>query len=339
MEAKFFNGSQSQWDEYVTNNHKGSIYNLFSWGAFLQDIYKLKPVFLAVYDNSNIIGVALLILMRNHRFKYIMVSLPFFCTGGILADNSQARKVLLRKIRELTNSYRCEYTQMRIDDIDNEFDYDFIDKRKSTFVLPLDVDHEKVFNGFGKQIRRRIRKGYNSGCEIDISKKYLDDFYSIYRSNMHFLGSPVHKKLFYSRIIEQFPENYTILVVKYEGKVIGAQVLSYFKDTVYLPLASSLRDYNKYSPNHLLYWESIKFGCENGYAFCDFGRSTIGSGPHVFKKQWNARETTLNYCYFYSKTHQHGNTNSNLKLISEGWKRLPLSVTNTVGPHLAKWLP
>jgi len=341
MKVEVFEGSQNQWDEYVLNCDQASIYSLYSWGGFFKSIYNLKPIFLAVYDDNNIIGVASLVLMKNHLLKTIMVSLPYLCTGNILADNYHSKQLLLQKVRELTEEYGCSYTLMRLEESVREQDFDYVDKQKSTFVLPLDSDHEKVFKGFGKQIRRRIRKGYKSGCEIRISKDYLDDFYEIYRTNMRFLGSPVHKKRFYSNILSQFPDNYTVLVVLYEGKVIGAQLLSYFKNTVYLPLASSLREYNKYSPNHLLYWESIKYGCENGYKFCDFGRSTVGSGPHVFKKQWNAEEKPLVYCYFDSKNSiSHGsNSNSKLKLVSNVWKRLPLAATNSIGPYLSKWLP
>ena len=77
---------------------------------------------------------------------------------------------------------------------------------------------------------------------------------------MRLLGSPAHKRSFYSEVLNRFPDNYSILVILYNNKVIGAQLLSYFKNTVYLPLASSLKEYNEYSPNHLLYWESVNSG-------------------------------------------------------------------------------
>jgi lipid II:glycine glycyltransferase (peptidoglycan interpeptide bridge formation enzyme) len=214
--------------------------------------------------------------------------------------------------------------------------------RKGKFVLTLDNDYEKVFKGFEHQVRRRIRKGYKSGCEIDISKKYFDDFYDIYRTNMQLLGSPSHKRSFYTEILNRFSDNYTILAVLHKNKVIGTQLLSYFKNTVYLPLASSLKEYNEYSPNQLLYWESIKFGCVNGYEFCDFGRSTIGSGPYVFKKQWNALEIPITYCYLYSKngmSKKNSNSYDMLNFVSELWKRTPIQITNFIGPYLSKWLP
>ena len=339
--VEHYQGSQTQWDEYVINHHDSTIYHLYNWGIFFKDIYKFKPIYLAAYDKDrNIAGLALLIFMRNHFFQPIMVSLPFFCTGCLLFDNLKVQKLLLEQIRKLTKSYKCNYTLIRLYNNNNNA-FNFIDNQKVTFVLPLEPDSEKVFKRVSKQIRRRIRKGYKSGCEIAISKKYIDAFYEIYRTNMHYLGSPVHKKSFYSTIIDYFPENYTILVVLFQGQVIGAQLLSYFKDTVYLPLASSLRHFNKYSPNHLLYWESIKYGCEKGYSFCDFGRSTKGSGPYVFKKQWNAQEIPLTYCYFNRNEHylRTSGTFSFLDLASKAWRHLPINVTNFIGPYLSKWLP
>ena len=230
---------------------------------------------------------------------------------------------------------------LKLENISKEFNFGYIDQQKKSFILSLEKDQENVFSRFDKQIRRRIRKGYKLGCEIDISKKYIDDFYNIYRTNMRLLGSPVHKKSFYTGVLDQFPDNYTVLVVLKSGKVIGAQLLSYFNKTVYLPLAASLKEYNNYSPNHLLYWESIKYGCANGYEYCDFGRSTVDSGPYVFKKQWNAEEISLNYCFYQSENtdNYEGNNYSKLQLVSDLWKKMPLQVTNFLGPHLSKWLP
>lgn len=342
MKVELFKDNPEQWDKYVLSNDNASVYHLYAWGTFFKGIYKFKPLNLVVYDGDVIVGITTLIIMRNHLMKKIMVSLPYFCVGGILVDNSSVEQLILIKIKELTISYNCSYTVLRNNNISNESDYDYIDKQKSTFILPLNADSDKVFNSFEKQIRRRIRKGYKSGCKIDISKKYINDFYDIYRTNMRLLGSPVHRKSFYSEILNRFSENYTILVVLYKNKVIGVQLLSFFKNTVYLPLASSLKEYNEYSPNHLLYWESIKFGCENGYELCDFGRSTIGSGPYTFKQQWNAKEITLNYCYFYSNDVMDKNSNNSygkLELVSELWKRMPLALTNTIGPYLSKWIP
>lgn len=342
MKIEIFEDSPGRWDEYVLNNDNASIYHLHDWGTFFKHIYKFKSLNLVVYEGNVIVGITTLILMRNHLMKKMFVSLPYFCVGGILADNSYVEKLILKKVKELTISHKCSYTLLRNAQINNKSGYDYIDRQKATFVLPLETDSEKVFSRFERQVRRRIRKGYKSGCEIDISKKYLDDFYDIYRRNMRHLGSPAHKKAFYTEILNQFPDNYTFLVVLNKKKVVGAQLLSYFKNKIYLPLASSLREYNEYSPNHLLYWESIKFGCENGYEFCDFGRSTIGSGPYIFKKQWNAKEYPLSYCYFYSKgnmNNQNGHSYGKLRLVSQLWKQMPLKTTNILGPYLSKWLP
>lgn len=341
MKVETFKGNPNQWDNYVLNNPNASIYHLYAWGEFFKDIYKFKSINLVAYDGDSIVGIVQLILMKNHLQKKILVSLPYFCNGGILAENSTAEQKILEKIRDLITHYKCSYSLLRNENISNVLNYDYINKQKSSFVLQLDTDYNKVFGGFRKQIRRRIRKGYKSGCTIDLSKRYFNEFYDIYRINMRLLGSPAHKKSFYYEILNRFSENYNVLVVLFENKVIGAQLLSYFKNTVYLPLASSLREYNKYSPSHLLYWESIKFGCENGYHFCDFGRSTIGSGPHIFKKQWNATVTPLDYCYMYpdGRVNKNDNSYGELEIVSRLWKRMPLKVTNFLGPYLSKGLP
>jgi len=342
MDVEIYNKGPGEWNEYVGTHPAANIYHLYEWGVFFEEFYNFKPFYLAVNDGDSIVGVVPLVLMKNYAMKNVLVSLPFFCIGGILSSHPDVEGLLLEKIKKILADNKCDHVLLRSEHVEDISKFGHISKVKSTFVLPLDVDSEKVFSGFQKQIRRRIRKGYKFGCKIDISPKYFDDFFDIYRKNMRLLGSPAHKSSFYSEVLKRFPENYNVLVVLYEGEVIGAQLLSYFKETVYLPLASSLREYNRYSPNQLLYWESIKYGCENGYKFCDFGRSTVGSGSYLFKKQWNALEVPLYYCYCNTKNHRvcvDGELNKKLELVSNLWKQTPLAVTNVLGPFLSKFLP
>jgi hypothetical protein len=50
-----------------------------------------------------------------------------------------------------------------------------------------------------------------------------------------------------------------------------------------VPWASSLREFFSLCPNNLLYWEMIRWGCENGYQRFDFGRSSPNSGTITSK--------------------------------------------------------
>jgi len=63
-----------------------------------------------------------------------------------------------------------------------------------------------------------------------------------------------------------------------------------FRDALIVLWASSYREYFSLCPNNLLYWEMIRWGCEQGYRRFDFGRSSPQSGTYHFKKQWGTIE-------------------------------------------------
>lgn len=96
------------------------------------------------------------------------------------------------------------------------------------------------------------------------------------------------------------------------------------------------------SPNMLLYWSVLKFSCETGYRFFDFGRSTLGEGTYQFKKQWGAQSIQLYWHYWlreYGKLPELNPKNPKYQLAIRVWKKLPVSVTRILGPHIAKNLP
>ena len=104
--------------------------------------------------------------------------------------------------------------------------------------------------------------------------------------------------------------------------------------------ASSYRKFLILKPNMFLYWNVLTFAAEQGYEFLDFGRSSHGSGTYEFKLQWGAVPSNLCWGYWLNhrasvpSTREHG-----MQVASRMWQRLPLSVTNVLGPTLVKHIP
>jgi lipid II:glycine glycyltransferase (peptidoglycan interpeptide bridge formation enzyme) len=169
----------------------------------------------------------------------------------------------------------------------------------------------------------------------------LHEFYRVFAINMRDLGSPVHARGFFRAILECFGEVARVVLVKRDGVPLGGLISIAFKDTLYVPWASSLREYATLCPNMLLYWETLRRGCKDGFARFDFGRSTRGSGTYRFKRQWGAAETQL-YWYIiplagrrYTKI--SGNDDTGV-LMQRLWSRLPLGVTRMLGPRIRRYL-
>ena len=158
------------------------------------------------------------------------------------------------------------------------------------------------------------------------------------------LGEPLRleKVDLFKNIVEAFPKTSEVALVRLGEKPVGGGLILSFKDTVYMPSASSLRSHFHLCPNNLLYWEVIKRACDSGYPTFDFGRSTVGSGTYHFKKQWGAAVTSLHWQYVLldgKKMPRLNPSNPRFKVFIEIWKRLPVRIATSLGSRITRGLP
>jgi hypothetical protein len=123
------------------------------------------------------------------------------------------------------------------------------------------------------------------------------------------------------------------VLVNKGSATVGGLVALAFKDRVIVPWATCLKEHFALCPNMLLYWETIRTACLEGFARFDFGRSTRQSGTYHFKRQWGAEEEPLFWYRIPIPAHQ-----SSSDRLARMWQRLPLAVTRQVGPHIRKYL-
>ena len=92
----------------------------------------------------------------------------------------------------------------------------------------------------------------------------------------------------------------------------------------------------------LLYWSCLKFACEQGYRVFDFGRSTVGESTYRFKEQWGAVHHPMFWHYWMEKEGELPEinpSNPKYKFAIDVWKRLPVALTNLLGPRLVRNIP
>jgi CelD/BcsL family acetyltransferase involved in cellulose biosynthesis len=91
----------------------------------------------------------------------------------------------------------------------------------------------------------------------------------------------------------------------------------------------------------LLYWETIRTVCADGFARFDFGRSTRQSGTYRFKRQWGAQEEPLFWYRIPIGARRPSSMTSDDHsgaLATRMWQRLPVTVTRHIGPCIRRYL-
>ena len=159
---------------------------------------------------------------------------------------------------------------------------------------------------------------------------------------MRDLGSPAQSKQLIDSILQHFPHNSWLVVIKLHGRPVAAGFLLAAGNTMEIPLASTIRRVNPLSMNMLLYWEILKFAISKNYSHFDFGRSSIGAGTYRFKRQWGAKPKQLYWHYWLGKSDAPPSLNPDnpkYSLIISLWKRLPVPIANFLGPMIVKNIP
>jgi FemAB-related protein (PEP-CTERM system-associated) len=158
----------------------------------------------------------------------------------------------------------------------------------------------------------------------------------------HSLGTPIFPKKFFDAFLEIFGDQSQILLVRNKDNIPVAAVMTFFfKDQVVPYWAGSLFEYRNLSPNDFMYWELMRYGCENGYNFFDYGRSKKDTGSFHFKRHWGFEPKQLAYQYHLNRVDEIPNLSPNnpkYKKKIEMWRKIPHFATKIIGPPIAKYL-
>lgn len=336
---------KERWDSYVERHPDASPYHLFAWKEAVEKAYGHEGYYLIAESNKSICGVLPVVHMKLPFMYNQMVALPFCDYGKSLVENNASYDQLIDKIISIAKNLNCELIEVRSqkeyssmqDDmpIDRHFD-------KCRMILNLPESSDLLLSSFKSKLRSQVRKSEKNGLTFRWGHEGdLDSFYSVFSKNMLDMGSPVHSKKWFSEIIRCYGDNCRMGVVDISGETVGVGIILIVGDKVSIPWASTLREYNRYSPNMLLYWNFLKFASDNGFSVFDFGRSSIGSGTYKFKAQWGSKPVELDWYDINisgeSRKDKSGNS-SKRDIAARIWSKMPLQLANTMGPVIRRYI-
>ena len=329
------------WDQYVHNSSATSLYHLSGWKRVVEKTFNHATYYVYASCDNRIVGILPLVFLKSFLFGKFLISLPFFNYGGIIAENHKIRKLLLAEAITIARRVSARHIELR--HIEN-YDLGLPAKTsKVLMVLDLPSTSEELWKSFKSKLRSQIRRPEKEGFTVKFGQQEeVNSFYEVFTYKMRELGTPVYTKRLFENILTEFPDNANICTVYAEDKPIASGFIIGFKELLQIPWAASLRAYDRFSANMMLYWNILKFACEQGYKQFDFGRSTPEEGTYRFKKQWGSKPVQCYWQYWLAvgddlpEINPH---NPKYQLAIKTWQRLPLSVTTFLGPKIVKFIP
>lgn len=341
MKIEIYGTDDSRWDNYVGQDGRASFCHLLAYQQVVQYTFGHQPYYLAAFQGEDIQGIFPLFAVKSWLFGNFLVSLPFVDYGGVCARDPETERALLQEVVRIAQREHVQTIELRHQHLNTLKLPAQLDK--VNLILPLDPDPVRMWKRLDVKVRNQVRKALKSGLAFERGGlEKLGGFYRVWSCNMRDLGTPVYPLCFFRHFLEAFSAESEVFLVTDRGQPVGGGIAIYFKDTMEVPWASSLREYFPSCPNNLLYWEAIKRGCERGCREFHFGRSTRGSGNYHFKKQWGAEDQQLYYQYcFLNGDHMPDLDphSSKYRLAVALWKRMPVAMANVLGPYIIKYIP
>lgn len=328
-------------DSYVAGHPDSVLFHRPQWSLAVERGCGQRSHYLvAERPGGGLAGCLPLTDVRSPLFGRALVSAGFGTGGGAIADDKAAEAALLRSAQALAEGLGCATIELR----GGEFpeDYAVRDDVYVGFAMDLPQGEESIL----KSIKRRHRgvrraQALDLGMRVGAGPADRSDFFRVYGESMRNLGSPVFPRRLFDSMLELFGEDSDILTIFSGAEPVASVLNFYFKGTVHPYWGGGTLAARDCFAGELLYFQVMCHGARRGCTRFDFGRSKVGTGNYSFKMNWGMEPEPLRYGIRTAPGAAERDVNPlspRNRLKVEAWKKLPLWVTNRLGPVLAKGL-
>lgn len=329
------------WNAFVHRNDRASFYHRAEWRDINERAFGHETAYLAAVSEGTIVGVLPLVRLKSLLFGTVACSMPFVNYGGPCGDNDAIEALLLEEARHVTEQWQADYAEIRTA---RRLPDDFpCSEHKVSMSIALDPDPEVVLGRLKREQRAEIRRAAKHGFVVRFGPELIDDFYAVLSESWHELGTPIYRLDQLKAVLEAFPEATRLCVVYAPDGTPAAAAFDGLHNGVVEGMWLGMRSaYRRQLVGYVLYWELIRHACESGFRSFHLGRSSKDSGGEQFKKKWNAEARQL-YWHYILRTRTEipslNPTNPKYRYAIQAWRKLPLSVTQVLGPMIARSIP
>ncbi len=288
------------------------------------------------------VGFLPLAYVSSMLFGRFLVSLPYLNTNGVIAQSADVQAELISRAALLADELGCRHLELRHEAPIGHPDLNAGLTSKVHMRLPLAATGDLLWKGFDSKVRNQIRKGEKGNFAAEWgAADLLDGFHDVLAENMRDLGSPVYGKELFRAILEAFPNDAEICLVREGAKPVACALLLHGWGITEVPTASALKAYNPSNVNMLMYHHLLRRAVERGQAVFDFGRSTTEGNTFKFKKQWGAEPhpAAWQYAVLQGEVGDMRPDNPRYQRAIRIWQRLPVGLTRRLGPLIVRGIP
>ena len=274
----------SEWNEFVDESPNGTLFHSWDWLLITERHTKTKLSPLMVKKDGVPLGVIPLFFQKKGILRMVFSPPPgsgLFYLGPVIVDNWKGRqdrreadfldfhKVVEDFIREELNP---DYTRIALSpgfsdprlygwsgySVEPLYDY----------VTDLTLGEEYLFSSLPKKQRQGINRSIKKGVTVEIGgKKELNTIFDLmenrYEQQKKAISMP---RSYLTDLFDKFKDNMTILAANYNGETITGLIDLHHRSEIMSWIGNPKPLVTEgISPNFLISWEAIRFGCIHGF--------------------------------------------------------------------------
>jgi len=342
-----------RWDTYVRGHPAATVYHLAGWARVMRGAYGFRPRYLALEDGGGLRGVLPLFHKKGIVSDARLRSIPVFSYGGPLGDTPADEQALLAAAREVAGREQIAGLSVNTGERRVEAAGYETEEILPRWVLELPDDLDALRAGWRKDrsnLFRSLKKAGTSGLEFreGTTARDLRSFHGLYVETMrrHRSLPRTLRQLRLAR--EALGPHVKVFAVAHEGRDVAAGLYHVFGDTIELVYNGSDDDALKMRPNHLLYWEVMRWAAANGLKRVDLGGAYADTPLARFKVQWGAAPRArfrLNHRAAGEGTRAesiaqvgYGAEASDSRLVDLAWRTLPTPLLRAGAQVAYRWV-
>ncbi|MBS0293714.1 MAG: FemAB family PEP-CTERM system-associated protein [Proteobacteria bacterium] len=327
----------ARWDDFVLACGQATFFHRAGWQVLIREVFRHDTYFLFAESAAGIRGVLPLGHVKSRLFGNALTSLPFSVYGGVAALDEHAAAALEQEAERLAERLGVDHLELR--NVQRRHTDWPMQDLYVTFRKPIEATEEANLLAIPRKQRAMVRKGIKNGLTSHIDEA-ADRFFELYADNVRRHGTPALPKTYFAALRRVFGNDCEVLTVcAPDGRPVSSVLSFYFRDEVLPYYAGDAEAARELAANDFKYWELMRRACARGLKVFDYGRSKQNTGSYAFKKNWGVEPTPLHYEYRLYKRDsvpQNNPSNAKYRLLIATWRRMPIQLTNWLGPKIVR---
>jgi len=268
MEIREINNKEN-WESFLLRCNEKTFLDSWNWGEFQKREGERIWRF-GIYDNEQLISVALVIKVKARRGTFIFVPHG----PNIINPKSQILNTLLIKLKEIAKQEKAHFIriapiwQRNKENIKIFRDLGFIPAPihihpEVTWELNIKPLEQELLMNMRKTTRYLIRQAQKN-ADIEIVKtqniedlKKFNEIYCSTATRHKFV--PFSLKYIRNQFSSFLPDDQILIFLgKYKNEVVSSAIIVFWQNIGFYHHGASLSKYNKIPVSYLLQWEAIK---------------------------------------------------------------------------------